>query len=88
MNSYIKPPCNNCPARHPLCHADCLSYAIFRAKKQIAYNQAAARDAGAYTSHSTMAHMRKNGVNKKETADVGKHQRPANERMVNSLYGS
>ena len=58
MNSYIKPPCNNCPARHPSFHTDCLSYAIFRAKKQIAYNQAAARDAGAYTSHSTMAHMR------------------------------
>ena len=58
MNSYIKPPCNNCPARHPSCHVDCLSYAIFRAKKQIAYNQAAARDAGAYTSHSTMVHMR------------------------------
>nr|DAG61464.1 MAG TPA: hypothetical protein [Caudoviricetes sp.] len=30
----------------------------------------------------------RNGVNKKGTADVGKHQRPTNERMVNSLYGS
>lgn len=55
----ISAPCNNCPARQAGCHADCLSYAIYRAKKQIAYNQAANRSAGAYRSDNAIRVTRK-----------------------------
>lgn len=59
-------PCSNCPARQAGCHADCLSYAIYRAKKQIAYNQAALRHSGAYRSDTAIRATRKRQMEQKK----------------------
>lgn len=58
MNGWVDPPCKDCTKRHPHCHGECDEYAIFKAKKQIAYNQAERRAQNRYKSAHKEAAMR------------------------------
>ena len=60
MSGWVDPPCKDCTQREFGCHGTCNKYAVFRAKKQIAYNQAAFRAQNAYKSVHKAAAMAAN----------------------------